>query len=118
MKLFVDVDDTLIIWNKFLTSETTVTHSKGEIVNWRPNYGLIAFIRAWPGDIVIWSLGGSDYARKMAEKVLPKHILQRCVFEDRFPKVPDRAHLFIDDDPFESYESQTIHPSAFYEQER
>ena len=63
--LFVDVDDTLLLF------EGGGMHPYGYYGgNGLPNHALIERMRAWDGPIVVWSGGGEDYARMVGEAVL------------------------------------------------
>ena len=73
-RLFVDCDDTLIIYD----DEDEVKHPYGYIKGYpyRLNEPLIRYIKwfaeEYPEElIVIWSGGGGDYARTIVERVLP-----------------------------------------------
>lgn len=71
MRLFVDCDDTLILYDS-----AGEIHPYGFIKDepYRVNEPLVAFIRAFrekhpDGFIVIWSGGGGDYAEQVAKEV-------------------------------------------------
>ena len=68
MTVFVDVDDTLVIF------KTGSPHPYGVIMgdSFEPNHKLIERLKNFDGDIIVWSGGGSDYARKVARMVLPE----------------------------------------------
>lgn len=113
MRLFVDVDDTLILWPK-------VEESRGLLVSGDPkaNPAVIRFVerlRAFHQEeltVVIWSLGGADYARKHATPLLR--------FDHAWDKTPipvERGDLFIDDDPLPFYRHMTIHPDCLEAQD-
>ena len=70
MTAFIDVDDTLVIFGN------SSPHPYGVIMGdaFEPNHKLIERIKKFNGDIVVWSGGGSDYARKVAKMVLPEGI--------------------------------------------
>lgn len=68
MTLYVDCDDTLVLWD-------TPTVS-GHGTRWQPNTPLVAAIRRWrdanPDEpLVIWSGGGADYADLWHRRILP-----------------------------------------------
>ena len=70
MRLYVDCDDTLILWPLY---EGTQVVSGAD---WKLNQPLIEavtkFMQFNPSyDLVIWSGGGVDYARRWAEKCFP-----------------------------------------------
>ena len=100
MRLFIDVDDTLVRW---LDLEG----------NWEPNEKVIHFANEWrkfhpQGEIVVWSLGGKDYAGQWRWRLLP--FAHR--YEAKWPRIPEPGDIFIDDDPLETYRSATIHPEV------
>lgn len=104
-RLFVDVDDTLILWpglGSLLDEE-----------DWpKPNFDVIEFVERWDranpdGKVIVWSLGGADYARKWAYTLLPGH------YEDAYDKHPKphlNGDLYIDDDPPWDFGGPVIHP--------
>lgn len=74
-KLFIDVDDSLVIYHDALADKP---HPYGvyEGLPWEPNTRLIEGIRAWSvtnphGLIIVWSGGGYQYADYWAKKLLP-----------------------------------------------
>lgn len=106
MRLFVDCDDTLVLWTwgKALgvpRDQIPIVHDE-----------LVAEIRAWaeanPGCLTVWSLGGEVWAKTVAERVFPG---LACRTSTRWAKLPAPSEVFIDDDPFDTYRSATIHPS-------
>lgn len=80
MTVFVDVDDTLVIF------ETDGIHPYGVIRGepYEPNYILIEKLKNVNDDrIIVWSGGGTEYARTVARAVLlPAGI--RCVVASKF----------------------------------
>ena len=81
--VFVDVDDTLVIFK----NEANNVHPYGVIngEEFEPNYKLIKKLKDFSGDIVVWSGGGKEYAQKVARMVLlPKGIKYKVgsKFED------------------------------------
>ena len=106
MRLFVDVDDTLILWEKVQRDDSFLT-------KYEPNQAVIHFVRAFrdfhPGhEVIVWSLGGQDYAAKHAADHLPG-LHDEC--RAKYPAIPAAGDLFIDDDPLPSYRTMTIHPA-------
>ena len=100
-RLFIDVDDTLVLWhNPILTDD-----------DWDANETLIKFVREWKlfhraGEVIVWSLGGADYAAMWKHRLLPE--ADRS--EAKYPIIPQVGDLFIDDDPLGSYRNATLHP--------
>lgn len=106
VRLFVDVDDTLILWSKEMKNGLYAT-------KYEPNGDVIHFVREFrqfhPGhEVIVWSLGGKDYAAKHAADHLPG-LHDEC--RSKYPALPAAGDLFIDDDPLESYRHMTIHPN-------
>jgi len=91
--VFVDVDDTLIIY------ETGGTHHWGDIYGepYTPNQKLIDKLKTFKGNIVIWSGGGRDYARRVAKKVLPDtlHYFVGSKLDGKFK--PQPGDIIVDD---------------------
>ena len=105
MTLFVDVDDTLILWSKETKDGAFLTKHE-------PNPAVIHFVRVFrefhPGhEVICWSTGGKDYAAKHAAAHLPG-MTDDC--RDKYPAIPTPGDVFLDDDPLGSYRSATIHP--------
>ena len=91
--VFVDVDDTLIIY------QGDSIHPYGVINGepYEPNYKLIERLKKFDGKIVIWSGGSRDYARAVAKKVLPEELryIIGSKFED-FCTIKD-GDIVVDD---------------------
>ena len=101
--LFVDVDDTLIIWDDAPEGPVSMT--------WHPNADVIAAIDLWKGPVVIWSTGGAYYAQKTAEELLPPEVLSKVTgYDAKWPRWVDDGDMFIDDEPFSSFAAATLHP--------
>ena len=107
-RLFIDVDDTLVIWDY---------SDPGLSDQYRPNAVVIQFARRWKqfhhdGKIIVWSLGGFDYAGEWKQKLLP-------FADDHLGKGPkmriEEGDMFIDDDPLPWYRHLTIHPDMLRE---
>ena len=69
-KVFVDVDDTLVLFGG------NSPHPYGVIEGdpFELNYPLIEKLKEFKGEIVVWSGGGAAYARKVAMMVLPREV--------------------------------------------
>ena len=109
-RLFVDVDDTLILWSKDLRNGLYATH-------YEPNIDVVHFVRVWrqfhpDGEITVWSLGGKDYAEKHASDHLPG-LYDVCVA--KYPRIPNPGEVYLDDDPLPIYRAATIHPDGLGE---
>jgi hypothetical protein len=104
----VDVDDTLILWPKVAESRHLISGDEA-----KPNRDVMAFVYRWrnyhrDGKIIVWSLGGRDYARKWAYAVFGSP----AFFDvwDKEPIAVEKGDMFIDDDPLSFYRERTIHP--------
>lgn len=113
--LYVDVDDTLITWAagpEFATE-------------WVPNQKVFAAIERHVREfdtLVIWSLGGGQYAwdmwehpanrpfRRPIDALNAEAVFRGFGFESKWPRIPGPGDVFIDDDPLPSFRSATIHP--------
>lgn len=110
-RLFVDVDDTLILWPKVAESRYVVADVP------RPNEAVIRFVERWAryqgekGEVIVWSLGGQEYAAKWGAALLS--CPHRALSKDQL--IPDRGDLFIDDDPLPSYRAASFHPDLLEE---
>ena len=107
MRLFVDVDDTLILWSKELKGGLYAT-------KYERNEAVARFVRIFrqthpEGIVIVWSLGGQEYAAKHAREQIPG-LYNEC--RAKYPAIPVPGDLFIDDDPLPSYRSAFIHPDA------
>lgn len=93
MRLWVDVDDTLIIW----------PHEAEQADTWKWNLDLIEairkYVRIYPEtEVVIWSGGGVQYASDWAYKFeeiwnIPTHTLPKYVTQ------PSDNDIVVDDTP-------------------
>lgn len=116
--LYVDVDDTLILWG-----------GAGLMADeWEPNPKAFRAIGRHMFEFeetCIWSLGGGDYAwemwhhERMAAWRAPIEAMLRgwqtashygFGFESKWSRIPRPGDVFIDDDPLPSFRSATIHP--------
>lgn len=69
-RILVDVDDTLVIYDRQGLHPCGVTYGEP----FKSNIELIERIKRFKGEIIIWSGGGAGYAQKVAEIVLPKDL--------------------------------------------
>lgn len=95
---FIDVDDTLILY----THGDTEKRPYGIIHNqpYNPNLPLIERMKAFKGNIIIWSGGGRQYAKETA-RLLPLGNLRYMVaskFDDDFTKNLQKGDLIVDDE--------------------
>lgn len=107
VRLFVDVDDTLILWPKLGPGPLIAATEE----NADMNEDVRLFALRWKaynpsGEIIIWSSGGSEYARKWGAKSgLP---YSYCWSKAPMPVL--KGDMFIDDDPMPAYRERNIHP--------
>lgn len=121
MRVYVDVDDTLIHWrdaDEWEPDERLLAVLRGIIA--MDTYQDLAYDNAdAKGKVIIWSTGGADYARDMwvqaLDRVFPHQRKWNAVtwndaptFLDKYPAVPEPGDLFFDDDPLESFASHTV----------
>lgn len=106
LRLFVDVDDTLILWPKAGGSSDLISGDAYVL-----NEDVRLFVLRWKaynptGEVIIWSSGGSEYARKHgAASGLP---YSYCWSKAPMPVL--KGDMFIDDDPLSYYRDRNIHP--------
>lgn len=85
MRVFVDIDDTLILWSK-----DDQPHPNIPLIE-----ALTLFARHRPLDpIMVWSGGGMDYAARWAQKYLPE---VPWVVVPKYVQSPNPHDLCIDD---------------------
>lgn len=96
-RLFVDCDDTLVLW---LGEDGEVDGGPnpygGGREKWRRNDDLIKMIEAVRfnyDEVVVWTGGGSDYARVWRDRLLPW--AHHAIAKDT--RIPSAADLCIDD---------------------
>lgn len=96
MKLYVDVDDTLVIWQPHKRTRADGLYMGDE---WQRNDELIeaiskyARIRLLQDEVIIWSTGGEKYTAYWAEKL----DLDWPTME-KDPRLPQRGDICIDDE--------------------
>lgn len=110
--LYVDVDETLILW----------ADGAGFVTEWEPNPRVFAALRRHAREfegVIIWSSGGGEYAWKMwhHERLREyREAVERDMdcpafgFIAKYPALPSPGDVFIDDDPWPSFAAATIHP--------
>ncbi len=116
-RLFVDVDGTLLCWQKTAECLHTEHEKLGDVRHWRPNERVVEYVKRWAaanpdGPVIVWSGEGQRYAEKWGK-----------VF---FPETPHKAHgkgdfrwhtlstgdLYIDDHPAAYWHGTVIDPFA------
>lgn len=78
--VFIDVDDTLVLYQ----NETKGIHPYGILHGepYEPNTKLIEKLKSFDGDIIVWSGGGKEYARQVARMILlPEGIRCQAAFK-------------------------------------
>lgn len=100
--LYVDVDDTLIIWMDPL--EGRISHE------WKWNRSVIQFMRMWKGEIILWSSGGKEYASIWADRLFRAHEIAVDRVDAKWPVIPVEDDVFLDDSPFSIWASHSLHP--------
>lgn len=99
--LYVDVDDTLVKWADAIEGRL--------VTEWEPNAAVIHYAEQWKGDVVVWSSGGEDYARMWGQRLL-SHVPHTAA--SKFWLIPSGEDVCLDDMPFDSFKSRTIHPKT------
>lgn len=112
--LFVDIDDTLVLWDSYTT---------GLVDHWEPNHVLFNILEEFTDNpnkkLFIWSTGGKKYAEDMYKKAFWRSrgeapYIKVAGFEAKWNRIPGASTLFIDDDPLESFKAATIHPKELF----
>ena len=84
-RLFIDCDDTLVLWlGEDGEGDGGPNPYGGGKEKWEPNRALIAAIessREEYEEVVVWTGGGSDYARVWRDRLLPwaHHAIAHCL---------------------------------------
>lgn len=118
MRLFVDCDDTLVLWTDASGAvEDDRGHPYGAgAKGWKPNEALIDCItrrRAEFETVIVWSGGGAEYAGKWLERLLPW--ADFCASKDI--KLPRADDLCVDDATL-TVAGRLITPQQFIEESR
>ncbi len=102
MKLYVDCDDTLVLW---LDNDDGVLggphpYGTGAAGRWKPNLELLGAMKQWrentPGsEIILWTGGGADYAQLWERRVYPE--AADAISKDT--RIPEPDDLCVDDMP-------------------
>ncbi len=90
--LFVDVDDTLILYDDDLPRDPVLGHSI-------PNEPLVKRIQAWDGPVVVWSAGGRDYACAVGDYVLGALSFTALEKDRRAYAFVQPGDVVVDNDP-------------------
>jgi hypothetical protein len=102
MRLYVDCDDTLVLW---LDGDGDVADGPNPYGTgpdrWKPNEGLIIALENWRmrhpeiDEIVLWTGGGTDYAQLWLRRVYPA--ADDAISKDT--RIPRPDDLCVDDMP-------------------
>ncbi len=104
LKLFVDSDDTLVLWN-----DSEAIQNGYEL-----NGALFEYIFNWrevnpDGVVILWSGGGDVYADTWHNRLDPDgEIFDFCL--GKFRMIPDGCDIFVDDMPDWLWHGYTINP--------
>lgn len=100
MRLFVDCDDTLVLWQPEKRTRSDGLYLGNE---WERNEKLIKTIEDYIDqmtdiggkvELIIWSDGGKEYARMWAKRFFPE---KYWVARDKDPTLPQDEDICIDD---------------------
>lgn len=110
-RLFVDCDDTLILWDQAADETSGLYYGD----RYRPNTSLIEaieqFARMSPDtDIYVWSGGGVDYAGRWAGLFLQNISIKGWLSKNI--RLPDSYDVCVDDMPIVT-NGKTLSPSQF-----
>jgi len=102
-RLFVDVDDTLVIYENLGRDFNAYGVLEGE--KWRINVPLynsiIRFLDEHPKElVVIWSGGGGWYAEKVSKQIFSETAIEKLTFMDKFGKnfaLVRKGDIVVDD---------------------
>lgn len=109
-RLFVDVDGTLLCWQKAAECDHAVHLAWSDKRHWKPDEKVIAYAKQWRADnpdgvLIVWSGEGMSYALRwglllgMPFEAMDKHFL-----------TPAEGDVFIDDYPAPPWGAHAIHP--------
>lgn len=94
-KLFVDCDDTLVLWRTELNEATGLYKTDGYDLNRKLILNVKAFLRSHPEyDLVVWSGGGISYAAHWAEECFPD---MTWMVIAKLMSVPQDGDVVVDD---------------------
>lgn len=116
MRLFVDIDDTLVSWEGPGSVHPYGNGAEG----WHFSAGVIAYIRQWvtanpDGVVVFWSGGGRDYAWGWGLKAQESLGLKHVSFAGKGGSFQLKdGDTFLDDSPADFYKDRNIHPNDLY----
>ena len=109
MRVFVDVDDTLVKWAS-ATGSVLINGAE----DWEPNCDVINLVRALKAEnykVIVWSAGGENYANMWAQRLMP--LITDATYA-KFPVIPEAGDVFIDDLYLEGgaypWQHLSIHP--------
>lgn len=108
-RLFLDCDDTLVLWPVHATGVGQL-YSGDE---WLPNEALIDRVRAFHAQnpdwtIVVWSGGGIDYAAMWGRRLLEG---VRYIVLPKLVGIPDEGDVVVDDVPELAVSARLVLPS-------
>ena len=121
MRLYVDCDDTLVLWldgdDKVLGGPNP--YGTGPDGRWKPNLELLAAMKQWrentPGsEIILWTGGGTRYARRWMGLIYPE--AADSISKDT--RIPDPDDLCVDDMPLKKVACPVVTWQQFVEEWR
>ena len=97
MTLFIDVDDTLVLWLTRDSAEGPHPYGAGA-QGWARNQALLDAVERWRVSrpleaVVVWSGGGREYAERWRDQLMPEaeHALNKDI------RLPGPADVCVDD---------------------
>ena len=118
-RLFVDIDDTLIAWDRDAESIIVPLDTTGEDVlekgiGWTINGAVLEYVINWrianpTGHVFLWSGGGGQYANMWANRIDPDEEIFHVTL-GKFRITPNGCEMFIDDMPDWLWYGRTINP--------
>ncbi len=121
-KLFIDVDDTLVLYSGREPGPNPLGLEMG--LEFRVNVDLIAAIQIWKrdnrgGQVVVWSGGGEAYARSAGDRFIPGVATWYFTKGGKNLTLPNRNDVLVDDSPtalgLDEVDARVMLPKEFIE---
>jgi hypothetical protein len=112
MTIYVDVDDTLYLWQEKEWNPAI----GGFYVEWKWNRGLLEFLTEADDELIIWSSGGYEWANDARISLCEEYpvVANKIIgVAAKFQIIPGDGDIFIDDEPWACFEHRTIDSRFF-----